>query len=329
MLILLGVCAVIEAAGRSGAAYAPYFVFAAFAVIAGLLDANAARRGPLAGPDGRLPMLGDGWEAPVALSDTRSREPVTVLAQSGHVVLRHGGDQAIFDCGPLCPDHLPAHAHGDALSFVLWADGQPVIVDPGTFAYTGTERARFRATAAHSTVELEGQDQCVFWADFRASFLPRVERPRVSRRDACVVVESSHDGYRRLADPVIHHRALVWVPRAGAVVVDRLQSRHAHHVTSRLQLAPKLAPDGGRAGPLLLAPLGATAVVEQARYAPYLGTCQPSTALVARLVATPGNAFGWSLLRPGASAQVSSEGTLELRLGPQAAPTPIKLKPLD
>src|SRR5207249_951199 len=80
------------------------------------LDAAVSRgeawQAALAGPDGRLPLLNDAWEGPSLAGD---REPVTWLEHSGHTVFRHECDQAVLDVGPLCPPHLPPHAHADAL----------------------------------------------------------------------------------------------------------------------------------------------------------------------------------------------------------------------
>ena len=67
----------------------------------------------------------------------------------------------------------PAHAHADALSFQLWADGRPVVVDPGMPTYdAGAERDWFRGTRAHSTVAIDG-DQFEPWGAFRSGPLPR------------------------------------------------------------------------------------------------------------------------------------------------------------
>jgi uncharacterized heparinase superfamily protein len=132
------------------------------------------------GPDGTLPLLNDAWEGP-AEPVARDRDRATILHESGYVVLRHAEDQLIIDAGRVAPPHLPPHAHADVLSFVLWADGRPLIVDPGTFAYTGPQRALFRGTAAHNTVEVDASDQCDLWGDFRAAFMPRVVRLDVDR----------------------------------------------------------------------------------------------------------------------------------------------------
>lgn len=261
------------------------------------------------GPDGRLPLLNDAWEGPPEAS-TGNRPPMTVLRHSGYVVLRHEHDQLTIDAGPVGPPHLPAHAHGDVLSFVLWADGVPLVVDPGTFAYTGAGRASFRGTAAHNTVEVDGADQCEFWGDFRASFMPRIVRLDVNRRGDTVVVAARHDGYRRLADPVEHERWFWWIPGQGAVVVDRLLATRPHDVTSRLHLAPGVtarAPDAiGRFGVHWLGE-GDDPTVVAGQYAPYLGTLVAIDVLERSATAAPGRLFGYALLRHGAHASLEGQ----------------------
>ncbi len=280
----------------------------------------------VAGPGGTLPMLNDSWEGPPLEGSTRPRPAAVARADSGYVVFTQGDDQAVFDCGPLCPDHLPAHAHADALSFVLWLAGRAVVVDPGTYAYRGPWRNAFRRTAAHSTIEVDGQDQCVFWGNHRASFLPNVARPRTRELDGIVVVESSHDGYRRLPDPVVHHRALVWIAGTGIVIVDRLECRTQHRVRSTLPLAPGLDPVGGQIDDLSIQPLsqGGVVSVEDSWYSARFGEKTRARSLVEYRVSSADELFGWTLLRRNASASIAG-GELELSLWERSDPVRVPL----
>jgi uncharacterized heparinase superfamily protein len=258
----------------------------------------------MTGPDGTLPLLNDAWEGPVAdrQAGTTDHGSVDDLAGTGYVVMRDRGDQLVFDAGPVSPDHLPPHAHADVLSFVLWADGRAVIADPGSYAYTGEWRDAFRRTAAHNTVEVDGASQCEFWGDFRAAFRPNVSPARVRRHGPTVVATASHDGYRRLPDPVVHHRSIVWWPPAGVVVVDLLRARRTHSIRSSLRLAPGTEVDVvHRAGPFAVEALGSRSAVRRvpARYAPNLGTMVSIGALEDRRQVGPDSPFGWSLLREG------------------------------
>jgi Heparinase II/III-like protein/Heparinase II/III N-terminus len=268
------------------------------------------------GPDGALPLLNDAWEGPSVRR--ASRPDVCVLRSSGYVVLRAADDQAILDVGRLAPSHLPPHAHADLLSFVLWADGRPVVVDPGSFTYTGPGRSDFRSTAAHNTVEIDGRDQCEFWGDFRAAFMPTVTHLDVQVRGDITVVTARHDGYRRLDDPVMHERTFVWLPGAGLVVIDRLHAKRPHRAASRLHLAHGIVGTAMVAGSLELTPLGpaVAATVRAGRYSPYLGQAQRIDVIEYALMARPLTPFGWALLRHGTT--VAMEGDALAVTGPRA-----------
>jgi hypothetical protein len=255
----------------------------------------------LAGPDGMLPRLNDAWDGPPIASGDSAFAP---LADSGYLVMRQGGDQAVLDVGPLSPPHLPPHAHADALSFVLWADGRPFVVDPGSGSYRGPIRGWTRSTAAHNTVEVDGQDQCVFLGDFRAVRLPRVRHRIVDHDEDRLVVEASHDGYRRLGDPAVHHRVFCWLPGDGLVIVDVLESKLSHTARSALHLAPGA---GASHGGMAIRPLWDATVTESTRLvAPYLGTCDSGLVLEQEASTADRPVQGWSLLR--SEARVTREG---------------------
>jgi hypothetical protein len=66
-----------------------------------------------------------------------------------------------FDAAPLGYLSIAAHGHADALSFILHVDGQPVIVDPGTYTYNTQPEWRkfFIGTLAHNTLRINKQNQ--------------------------------------------------------------------------------------------------------------------------------------------------------------------------
>ncbi len=131
--------------------------------------------------------------------------------ETGYHVWRAGGDALIVDAGPIGPDYLPAHGHGDIFSFELSLDGQRVVVDGGTSSYeAGAERDWARSTRAHNTVEIAGADQAEFFGAFRVGRRGRprdVVGSRLGRRPAGLRMARRLPAPRRPPDPP---------PRAGA-----------------------------------------------------------------------------------------------------------------
>jgi hypothetical protein len=86
--------------------------------------------------------------------------------EGGYFVMRDGWTRAsnylLFDCGPHGSLNC-GHAHADALSFDLAANGRTLLVDPGTYTYTGSKELRdwFRSAQAHNTVTLDGESSSV------------------------------------------------------------------------------------------------------------------------------------------------------------------------
>ena len=84
----------------------------------------------------------------------------------GYFVMRDGwtdkSNYLLFDCGPHGALNC-GHAHADALSFELAANGRTVLVDPGTYTYTGSKELRdwFRSSQAHNTVTLDGESSSI------------------------------------------------------------------------------------------------------------------------------------------------------------------------
>lgn len=91
----------------------------------------------------------------------------TVFPQSGYYMFEWNNWKMIIDAGVPGPSYIPGHAHCDALSFELFHEGKPVIVNCGTYAYQCKERAFFRSTQAHNTVLLNNVEQSQCWSVFR------------------------------------------------------------------------------------------------------------------------------------------------------------------
>ena len=89
------------------------------------------------------------------------------LPQSGYYFFENGPWRLIVDAGAAGPDYIPGHAHCDAMSFELFREGEPVLVNCGTYAYQCADRHCFRSTKAHNTVQVAGVEQSEIWDTFR------------------------------------------------------------------------------------------------------------------------------------------------------------------
>jgi uncharacterized heparinase superfamily protein len=208
-------------------------------------DIEAMRRwlGAMIGDDGEVAMFNDatpvGARRIAALTPAAPpMGPLIALGASGYVVLRPDSrTQVICDVGDPCPPDLPAHAHADCLSFEMWLDGTKTVVDTATSTYEpGPQRDYERSTAAHSTVQVDGEDQTEVWGAFRAARLARATLENVAIEGTSIVVVASHDGYRRLPGSPLHRRR--WLAAPGSLAVsDIIAGKESHHLRSNLYVS--------------------------------------------------------------------------------------------
>jgi uncharacterized heparinase superfamily protein len=111
------------------------------------------------------------------------------------------------------------------LSFDIWAAGAGVLVDSGTYTYSADRIARqaLRSTAAHNALRVDGQDSSRLGGDRWLWLIENDAHPygvswaSDTERDVFV---GSHDGYRRLADPVDHTRRIIFEKRRHVWRID-------------------------------------------------------------------------------------------------------------
>src|SRR5207253_1361162 len=167
--------------------------------------------------------------------------PSRLFAHGGHAVMRtswrRDAHQLIFDVGPLGD---LGHGHADLLSVQCAVFGASCLVDAGTYCYTADPGWRdfFRSSAAHSTVTLDGLSQAVPSGPFGWRARPRARLRRWQSTDALDFVDAEHAAYRRLADPVVHRRRILFVKPRYWIIVDDLEGAAEHRLDLRFQFAP-------------------------------------------------------------------------------------------
>ncbi len=135
------------------------------------------------------------------------------LSESGYRKFELGGFELIADVGKVGPDYQPGHAHCDMLSFVLYHEGKPVIVDRGISTYEKNAlREEERGTASHNTVMINEQDQSDVWGGFRVG--RRAVPEIIEERDNALA--ASHTGYDHIGCK--HYRK--WTIQNGIILIE-------------------------------------------------------------------------------------------------------------
>ena len=81
-----------------------------------------------------------------------------VFADTGVAVMSRGRFWLMLNAGPL---NASTRRHADALSAVVRVGDSDILIDPATLTHLANtaDRNRFRATAAHNTIRVDGRDQ--------------------------------------------------------------------------------------------------------------------------------------------------------------------------
>src|SRR5262245_11935935 len=130
----------------------------------------------------------------------------------GLAVLRNGPTSVVVCNGPSGTKGFGNHKHCDQLAVEICVDAQPIFVDAGSYLYTPApdERNRFRATAIHNTVMIDGEEQHELnpaWL-FRLDYCGSASRFEVASSDGTACARGRQHAYAHLAPPVPPGRQL-------------------------------------------------------------------------------------------------------------------------
>lgn len=160
---------------------------------------------------------------------------------SGYFILRSGwGNDGesyederylLFDCGPLGAGN---HGHLDLLNIEIAAYGRSLIVDPGRYTYDESSeinwRVRFRETAAHNTVVVDGKNQTRYqFHKTRHKILgppPDYELKTFSTQPG---FDFLHGIARSHEYPVTHERKIFFVSPDYWIISDLLVAEELHN----------------------------------------------------------------------------------------------------
>lgn len=166
------------------------------------------------------------------------------FVEGGYYVLREADTHVFIDCANVGMRGIGGHGHNDILSFELVLDGVPLVTDCGAYLYTASRewRNRFRSTAFHSTVQVDGEELNRFigpnalWQLHNDATPEGVSFHQEPGRDR---FRGSHAGYLRLPSPVSVTREVALASGTALVAVaDTLDGAGSHLIEWRFPLDP-------------------------------------------------------------------------------------------
>ena len=211
-----------------------------------------------------------------SLDRVEAREPAKqsiAFATGGYYVMRDGwsahSNYLFFDCGPHGTDNC-GHAHADALSFELAANGHTLLIDPGTYTYTGSREMRdwFRSSAAHNTLTLDEESSSVPAGPFSWKTIARSGCSSWITQERFDYVVASHDGFTRLRSPAVHTRAIFFLKTSYWVLRDHIETLGDHELQAWFHFDSRVAPLHSRDNTIrVISENGRSAVLKMAAFA--------------------------------------------------------------
>ena len=179
------------------------------------------------------------WDEPDCIKD------VATFPDSGITRVSLGSDLdsfLILDHGPLGMPPIFSHAHADALSVLIRFRGIDLVVDPGTYMYTGgvTWREYFRSTAAHNTLCIDSADQADQATPFQWTRPYDAELIRSETDESgTALLLARHDGYSNSS--VVHWRSVILVPNKLIIIYDFTEGSGTHRLDLHWHTAVNVA----------------------------------------------------------------------------------------
>lgn len=198
----------------------------------------------------------DGLQSFDALFARPPADSSRAFTNGGFYVMRDGWTPAanylLIDCGPHGALNC-GHAHADTLAFEMAARGRTLLVDPGTYTYTGSSEWRdlFRSSAAHNTVTIDGQSSSVPRGTFQWQHIAMSAARRWITQPRFDYFEGAHDGYMRLAAPATHARSILFVKDNYWIIRDTVETTGEHSYDAHFHFAIGCDPSIEREGEMV------------------------------------------------------------------------------
>ena len=133
---------------------------------------------------------------------------------------------------------IASHAHHDFASFVLFLNGEEVLIDPGRYNYEGSEIGRYGVEAcSHNTIQLNGLPPMLSKGD---RILPEIYRNSnysvsFSENVDSFLVTVKHDGFSRIDSTSILHTREFTFTSTTCEIEDCIEGKGEYFFESFLQ----------------------------------------------------------------------------------------------
>lgn len=185
---------------------------------------------------------GEGFERHQLLRGDPETLPSTGFPEGGFYIMKGKNAHVTIDAGDLGMLGRGGHGHNDTFGFEFWANGEPLIVDSGTYVYTAdpTARQEFRGTRSHNTIMIDDQEIASFanlWTVVEDRTNPNVLVWTTSEYED--ILEAEHYGYGRFS--IAHRRRFEFHKiETGLTITDTLAGNGEHLAESFLHFGPNV-----------------------------------------------------------------------------------------
>ncbi|MBI2552402.1 alginate lyase family protein [Candidatus Uhrbacteria bacterium] len=164
--------------------------------------------------------------------------------ESGWFRLNHGVHTLFWHIPQACMIHRASHGHADVCSFVFFASGVPVVIDPGRPTYKASDPLYIYSggASAHTSLTIDSLGPFLYdrAQKFPAFYQKRNVFAQWQKIGDQFVFSISHTGFLRIQGDMIKHtrRFKVQCNRPAFEVEDELYGARAHAVETFFHFAP-------------------------------------------------------------------------------------------
>ncbi len=93
---------------------------------------------------------------------------IKTFIHSGYTLIKKENYLMIFDHGNVGYPPIYAHGHSDTLSFILFKDSTPILIDRGVYGYFDKNRSlkEYKSSSSHNVIQTDNYEPSPIWGEF-------------------------------------------------------------------------------------------------------------------------------------------------------------------